>query len=177
MPIDVCVHINIIHMTSLKDIRTQLGLSQCEMAIRLGIERSRLAKAETGDRRLDSASLIKLAGFEKEVKGHCTDETNAELPIAYCKKRLRDNSMALTNLEVKQERMQRCYVLGKHIPIPTSGCKHEKRVERRHMNCGAAAQQICDIKINLLLRENRLLEHFIKGFSRNYTSKAARTLQ
>jgi transcriptional regulator with XRE-family HTH domain len=169
MPIDVCVHINIIDMKSLKDIRTQLGLSQCEMAIRLGIERSRLAKAETGDRRLDTASLLKLAEFEKSVNEHCPVEANTERAITYCKKRLRDNSLALTNLEVKQERMQRCYVLAKDVPITTSGCKHEKRVERRHMNCGAAAQQICDIKINLLLRENRLLEHFIKKLSHNPT--------
>lgn len=161
----MCVYINIIYMNSLKDIRTQLGLSQCEMANKLGIERSRLAKAETGDRSLDSASLMKLAELEKGVREHCPVDTNADRAISYCRKQLRNNNQAIINLERKLERMQRCYVIGKELPIATLGCKHQKRVERRHINCGSCAQQIVKIKMDMLLGANRLLEQFIADLS------------
>jgi hypothetical protein len=49
------------------------------------------------------------------------------------------------------------------------GSEHQKQVERRHLHYGSAARQIGEIKINLLLRENRLLEHAIKGLSFNCT--------
>jgi transcriptional regulator with XRE-family HTH domain len=157
------------YMNAIKDIRTRLGLSQLEMAQLLGTNRSMLAKAETNDRKLDTAALLKLAELEKGVREYCAADTNADLAISYYKKRLRKNTMALTNLEKKQERMHRCFVIGKELTIATMGSEHQKRVERRHLHYGSAARQIGEIKINLLLRENRLLEHAIKGLSFNCT--------
>jgi transcriptional regulator with XRE-family HTH domain len=152
-------------MESIKNIRTLLGLSQFEMAKKLSISRSMLAKAELKNGRLNSTALLKLAEFEKDLKEAHPGYTNADLTIDYCKKRLHNNNKALRNLEVKQERMQRCYVIGKDLPVIPFGSEHKRRVERRHRNCGTCAQQIGEIKISLLLSENKMLEQFIAALS------------
>ena len=151
---------------SIKHIRTLLGYHQSEFAQLLGVNRSSLAKAETGDRSLPTPALLKLAGFEKCVT-ECSPNTNADQSIAYCKKRLRNNRMALTNLERKQEQMQRCSVVGKELPIAAMGIKHLQRLEKRHETYGCDARQVTQIKIDLLLNENSLLESFIAGLSKD----------
>lgn len=151
-------------MKSIKYIRTLLGLSQFEMAKKLSISRSLLAKAELKNCRLNSIALLKLAELEKDIKDGHPIYTNSAPTIDYCKKRLRNNNMALRNLEVKKERMQRCYVVGE-LPVIPFGAEHKRRVQRRHKTCSSNAQQIVEIKISLLLSENKLLEHLMIALS------------
>jgi len=90
-------------MNALKKLREALGISQAEMAGLLGLEKGRIAMAETGKRSLPSEARMVVAWMLDELDGW----TDASEPVIFnaetIRKEIRKLEARLENLKLKLE--------------------------------------------------------------------------
>ena len=57
-------------MSDVRSVRTSLGLSQIELAMKLGIHQSTVSRLETGDMPLDARTRLALFALQSQATGN-----------------------------------------------------------------------------------------------------------
>ena len=90
-------------MNALKKLREALGISQAEMAGLLGLEKGRIAMAETGKRSMPNETRMVIAWMLDELDGwpNSVEPTNSD--VATIQKKIRRLESRLENLRLELE--------------------------------------------------------------------------
>jgi transcriptional regulator with XRE-family HTH domain len=170
-------------MKSLKELRTQLGLTQQDLAEYLRVARSNVAKAEGGSRSLPSAALIKVgqiinymttASYFKSVEERsCMSESESGWHKANCALRLQvcTYNMAilerrLISLETIYSQNVKLYAVLNQQQCTSPSEEHGrlvrlKRVERKLHESSLLVQENIKERIHMLNAEAQYLNQFL----------------